>query len=161
MQGKWINADRNGVLRSVELAFPCCDQVFNGVLHCDPPQASVHAHGPCATGTCDWGTVVPDYVFQDEVGDHQVTRVDATFRAGAETRRLVILLFSSDSLLVHWSVDYPEGSGQKDFSLIEYFHRLQCITLPGGQTVCFDLARRVFDPADLLDRPVTERPVKR
>jgi hypothetical protein len=157
MQGEWINTEPDGVLRWIEMEFSCCGPRNCAVgqpciIVCRPEKDSVRVHGPCATGTCDWGSVVPDYVFSDEASGFEVTRLDATFKAGGEIRRLVILTFGTDSLLVHWSIDYPENSSQKDFSLIEYFKHRQCMVLPSGQKVCLDLARRAVDPKDLIER---------
>jgi hypothetical protein len=71
----------------------------------------------------------------DESAGYQTTRVDAHFQVGNETRRMVIILLGNDQLIVHWSTDYPAGSTQRDFSLIEYFERERCFTLM-GRTVC-------------------------
>ena len=156
MEGDWENAEPEGVLKRIELRFKCCDQVrcpVGGpcVTICNPDQDSVHVHGPCASGTCDWGKVVPDYSFVDAAAGFQYTRVDAHFQIGGENRRLVILLLGSDRLLVHWSIDYPEGSPQKDFSLIEYFERERCFTLM-DRKVCLERVQRKFDPSDVLPR---------
>ena len=160
MQGEWVNADPQGVLRRIEMQFQCCDQIrCDPSCHpyCSPAENTVHVHGPCATGTCDWGTVVADYVFYDGASGYQVTRVDATFKAASETRRLVILPFGADSLLVHWSIDYPENSSQRDFSLIEYLRHRQCFTMPGGQKVCLELARIKMDPVEMLEKAMKEQ----
>ncbi|MFH0778591.1 MAG: hypothetical protein V2A71_08175 [Candidatus Eisenbacteria bacterium] len=140
MQGDWINTEQDGVLRRIDLRFKCCDQVNCPVGQpcvtiCSPKENSVRVVGPCATGNCDWGEVVPDYLFQNEAGGYQFTRVDARFQVSGEVRRLVILLLGADELLVHWSVDYPDGSDQKDFSLIERFEREHCVTW-GSITIC-------------------------
>ncbi len=140
MEGIWENAQSSGVLQTIEMHFKCCDQIrcpVGGpcVTVCNPSENTVHVHGPCESGSCDWGTVIPDYSFVDAAGGYQYTRVDARFQQGTVTKRLVILLVENDRLLVHWSIDYPEGSPQKDVSLIEYFARARCFIMM-GRTLC-------------------------
>jgi len=149
MEGNWENVELEGVMKRIELRFKCCDQIMcpSGgpcVTVCNPDEDSLHVYGLCDNGPCDWGRVVPDYSFVDALSGYQCTRVDAHFQVGNETRRLVVLLLGNDRLLVHSSIDYPEGGSQKDFSLIEYFERQRCFTLM-GRTVCIGPLQRKFE----------------
>ncbi|MDJ0951686.1 MAG: hypothetical protein QNJ94_22475 [Alphaproteobacteria bacterium] len=136
MQGRWINVDGEGQLKRIELAFACCDQV-----HCSPGQGcfpvcapeenTVRVYGPCGPNDCDWGQAVPHYLFLDTAAGSQYTRVDARFFSNGETKELVILRLGKDELLVFWSVIFPGGSQDRNFSLVEYFERQHCFTYRG------------------------------
>jgi len=150
MEGRWENADPNGLLKQIDLRFKCCEPVGCPAgqpctPHCDPPNDTVRVHSPCLAASCDWGSVVPSYVFVDAVNG-QVTRVDARYVINGETRQLVILLLPDDRLLVHWSVDYPDASSQRDFSLVEYFERVRCVTFGGREFCAVRPALRVINP---------------
>jgi hypothetical protein len=44
-----------------------------------------------------------------------------------------VLRLPDGRLLEHWSIDYPAGSSNRDFSLVEYFERRSCITFGGRE----------------------------
>ena len=77
-----------------------------------------------------------EYTFVDRARGNQYTRVDARFVKSGETRRLVILLLDPGHLLAHWSNEYPSGSSQQNFSLIENFAPEKCFTTAMGFRVC-------------------------
>jgi hypothetical protein len=137
----WENVNDGGLLRRLEIRFTCDDT--GPVI--EEPQALVHAVGPCESGTCDWGEVVAHYDFLDVAsGSPDTTRVDARFTRPGETIDLVILLLSADQLLVHWSLRFPEGSPDKDFSLVEFFRPRKCLTIR-GKLICVARYTRVQD----------------
>lgn len=144
MEGGWVNRSESGMIKSVNIAFRCCDSVQNGQTACNPSEDTVRVRGICGgSGTCDWGRVTSQNLFLDE-SLAQYTRVDANFETASEKKAMVILRLSADELFIYWSNRFPNNEGQ-DFSVIEHLVRRHCLNYmgheiclpPKGKTIAF------------------------
>jgi hypothetical protein len=152
MEGEWINAHGQGVIKYVFIHFPCPS---SAPVPPDYMLPMVRVLEYCENGLCDWGEVKAHYRFLSTVpGFIQTTRVDVRFVCDIATKELVILRLSSEELLVSLSVDYTDESGFDDFSVVEYFEPRVCFTAPSGARVC--LEKRAFLP--MREREVEYRP---
>jgi hypothetical protein len=147
-ENKWVNSDPNGILKSLQIDFVCCDTDPAPQRCGPPPQHLVHARLPCASGYC---TLSNDahYIFWDR--GRQASRIDVRWFGSEAAYAAVILWLEDDRLLVHWGINFTGNDVGQDFSRIEYFVKRRCDTL-FGQDFC-----PVLSPGPRTLEPPTPR----
>lgn len=129
MEGRWHNVDPNGLIRSVQIDFPCCDTAPSSCV----PTPKLQFNMPCGSaGNCTLSAVALETFFNG----HQFSRLDSKNSATDVTRHFVVLSLDDERLLIHTTLDFPNGAGADDFTIVEYFEKRRCVMLYGREH-CF------------------------